>query len=213
MTKKTLSAIVLSGGVGLFLLAGSATAVFNAKKTQKATGADSVSVNLATSSEEIKKRAQEATEFRCQMAETRIDTAIKRYENNEQRNKNIHNKIKERLTTLINKLEAGGYDVSELKNDLKTLDEKLISLYQTYDKYIEELKASKSYACGKSQGEFLKQIKQARTQLKEVRMLYLEIRNLYQNEIRADLKALREEYHKEQTTSTTQEETTPQSET
>lgn len=143
--------------------------------------------------ENVQERRQEFLDTRCQNVTSRIDNRIERYNENKVRHIDNYNKIKDKLSETGNNLEDKGYDVTELRNDLQTLDSKIKEFAQSYTTFVNTLNDSKSFACGESEGAFKDKVEESRAQLKDSRDLAKEIRDYIQDVIRPDLVDLREQ--------------------
>jgi len=130
-------------------------------------------------------------EQRCSIVTTRIDTMIARYDNNKQRHIEQHRKAIERVSSVVNQLESRGYDVTQLRADLKIWESDIIAFANQYTEFVSALRLSQDYACGKSQGDFKAQLTVARKELADVREASVTVRNFYQTTVRADLQALK----------------------
>lgn len=143
--------------------------------------------------ENSQERRQEFLDTRCENVTSRIDNRIERYNENKNRHVENYNRIKDRITETVNNLEQKDYDVSELKNDLQTLDSKIKEFAQNYTTFVGTLGQSKSLACGESEGAFKDKVEESRGQLRYSREQAKEIRDYIQNVIRPDLEDLKEQ--------------------
>ena len=128
---------------------------------------------------------------RCDIITNKIDLIITKYDVNKEKHitryQNIYNSVNE----LSVKLEKNGYDVTELNTDLKTLDQYIKEFSTEYTAFVDQLRASQQYACANSEGEFAKSVASARSYLLQARETTLSIRILVNDEIRADLQAIK----------------------
>ncbi len=143
--------------------------------------------------EEREEIREQRRERRCKNIETRINTRIKRYENNQAQHRRIFDNLVSRIERFITKFEREGFDVAELKADLVVLKKKIQALHDTHALFIGELENTQDYACGKSEGEFVKQLGEARRMIPEVRSKLLDVREYYQTVIRPDLLDIRKQ--------------------
>lgn len=141
--------------------------------------------------EERQAQKQEKLEQRCSIVEEKINIKVSRFENNKVRRVNAYNNLRNRVSKFIDKLSSQGYDVSKLKSDLVTLDEKIKKFSSDYASYITLLKSTKDYACGQSEGQFKGKLSEARKQLQIVHQSALEVRSYFQGTIRPDIQAIR----------------------
>lgn len=141
--------------------------------------------------EERQERREEIASQRCTILTTNIDTRITRFNNNKQRHIDRYNNINERVAKFIAQAREQGYDVAKLEADGKTLDQKVQKFASDYAAFISKLEATKSSACGESEGAFRGALQTARQQLAVVRQDSVDIRNYYQTVIRQDIQDLR----------------------
>ncbi|HLA03679.1 MAG TPA: hypothetical protein VJ065_00415 [Patescibacteria group bacterium] len=144
-----------------------------------------------TPSGTLRERIGERVQNRCERVTTRINERIEHYDTNKQRHIEHYEKITDKLTTLVSRLDAKGYDTSKLNEDLKTLDKMVREFAVLYSQFIDTLKGAKGFACGSSEGQFLQAIQEAQSFLRQSRQQAKEIRSFLQNTIKADLKELR----------------------
>jgi hypothetical protein len=142
------------------------------------------------------KKAQ-ISEQRCKNIETRIETRINRYDNNQNRDVTVYANLKSRLDKLVERLKLRSLDTSKLETDLKTLDEKIAKAQTDYETFINGLKETQNLACGESQGQFSGKLGEARKVILTVRQDRIDIRNFLRNTIRPDIQALREKLRME----------------
>lgn len=143
--------------------------------------------------ENAQERRQGFLDTRCENVTARIQNRIRQYDENKDRHIDNYNKIKDRLSETANSLEDKGYDVSELRNDLQTLDSMIKEFGQNYTAFVNTLNESESLACGESEGAFKGKVEESRGQLRNSREQAKEIRDYIQNVIRPDLVDLREQ--------------------
>lgn len=130
---------------------------------------------------------------RCDLIEERVQAKISRFEQHKDDHVARYQRVKAKLEEILSKLEDKGYDVSELKNDLETLDELIREYAQLYVDFIASLGATQDYACGESDGDFREALARSHELLKQLRDKRREIREFYRDEIREDIKKLREQ--------------------
>jgi hypothetical protein len=152
-------------------------------------------VNLRDQRQELR---EERTEFiksqRCDMATVRVDGVNARYELNRQRIGQIRNRFSDQIQNLLDKIEEAGIDTTNartLGEELKTKMQELDTLVISKISKVEELRDS---ACESDQLD-LREIRE------EIRVIQLdivsknqEIKSFYQDELRPELKSLREQY-------------------
>ena len=128
---------------------------------------------------------------RCEIITKNIDNRLARFNDNKNGHAIRYQELKTRLTNLISRLEQKGYDVSKLEADLTVLDTKIKKFADDYVTFIEQLKTTKGFACGQSQGAFADALSKAKDLLRLVRQDAMDIRDYYQTQIKPDLMALR----------------------
>ncbi len=140
--------------------------------------------------EELKEEVKERI---CERLEKKIDLKLARFD----KNKGVHvakyQRLKEKLERVLDKLEDKGFDVSQLEDHLPALDDLIKQYAKAYSDFIESLRFTKGYACGKSEGDFRDSLGGAREMLAKVKELRKEIRDYYKDVIREDIKDLREQ--------------------
>jgi cytochrome c556 len=141
--------------------------------------------------EEKKEAKEERKQERCDEVEARVKDKIAKYEAGQIKRLNVFKSVQARLNNLVKKVEAKGYDATELKADLEILEQKRETFQNEFEKHVSELKDTQSYACGESEGEFKNQLRNSRTQLKVAREAHTEMRNFFKNEIKGDVAALK----------------------
>lgn len=142
-------------------------------------------------------KKQEFIQNRCDMITKIIDNRINRFNNNKDFHLKRYERIKERITNLIARLEDKGYDVSDLKDSLDELNEKILSSAALYEELISDLESAKDYECGASEGSFIEAVGFAKTSLKDFRESMLETRDFFKTEVKPELKELKDEIIKQ----------------
>lgn len=128
---------------------------------------------------------------RCEKRTQVIDARISKFNTNKEKHINNYNSMKQKLTNLIAKLQAKGYDVSKLQADGKTWDEKVKKYAADYAAFIAKMTETKNYVCGESEGNFASALNQARQLLVVVKQSALDMRTFHLTVIRPDMQALR----------------------
>lgn len=160
---------------------------------------DKTRVNMGFFKKEWKEKNKEALEKwkngkfekSCKNIETRLDTRIKRYENNRKMHEKVFENMIARLKRLSDKMKEKGADVDKLDADIKTLNEKIDKLLADHDAFIKTLKDSRSETCDKNndrvKDEFKSKIGEARKQIETIRKDRMDIRDFYKTAIKSDL--------------------------
>lgn len=138
-------------------------------------------------------RAGKWLEQRGEMLQQRIELLIARFENNKERHVEAYNRAKEKVKQLLESLQAKGYDVSKLAQDLQTWDAMIVKFAQDYAAFIAKLKELSELAVGDSEGQFRAGLQEARQLLRQVQQDAMDIRLYYQQTIRSDIQDLRDQ--------------------
>gem|GEM_PF-1351811 len=129
----------------------------------------------------------------CKNIEEKVTQKITRFDENKDKHLKAYKNLDNRLSKFAIRLKERGFDTQKLETDLSTVEVKIQKADSDYTAFINKLKESQSYACGKSQGEFVKRLAEARKLLKTFRDDTAEIRNYFVNVIRKDLMDLRQQ--------------------
>jgi hypothetical protein len=125
-----------------------------------------------------------AVTTKCQMVVSRISVKMANFNNGQTRRVTAYNNLKARISNIISKLDQKGIDTSDLKADLVMLDTKTQKLATDYGTYIARLQETGSYICGKSQGQFMTKLAEAKKLLATVKADVLDIKSFYSTAIR-----------------------------
>lgn len=127
------------------------------------------------------------TQARCDKITKAIENRINTFE--ERRNFHIpaYENIKSRLEKMITKLEALGYDLTDIKSDVSTLNNKISKLKSDYTAFLNKLNEIKNYACDHTNSEVKIKLTEARTLLKNIKSSDDDIRNYIKNVIKQDI--------------------------
>ncbi|MFA5047643.1 MAG: hypothetical protein WC516_01235 [Patescibacteria group bacterium] len=177
------------------LIAGSAQAVGlgTARIKSSTTATTTVTNGLSTSSTAAE---------RCSIIQSRLETRIASYEVNKEKYLKIYFDLKNRLINIQSNLENRGLDTSDIKFDLVTLDQKISKFSLDYQTYAAKLKEAGTFVCGKSQGQFLGKIREARVLLLNVKKDALDIKSFYLSAIKTDLGKLKTQIKQQSSSST-----------
>lgn len=155
--------------------------------------AATVGAQGASTTTRLKNLASSTIGNACQVMTQKIDINVTKFDNNKSRHDKVFNGMETKMGSIIKSLEAKGVDVGNLKADLAVLSEKVDKFEIDYQAYHEILRATKEFACGQSSGNFVNKVAEARKLLPALRKDILDIRSFYQNTIRPDIIALRNE--------------------
>lgn len=146
--------------------------------------------------EELTKNRQEEKneilERRCENKKRIIDNKIKMFNASEKFHKVKYSRIYDRISSLIERLDAEEIDTTKLKSDLHVLRGKIDVLKADYDALMSKLEALKSLDC--TDTETTKAAAdEIRDLLEELKGDSTDIREYFINTIKPDLKELRKE--------------------
>lgn len=142
--------------------------------------------------QERKEDREEDKDKRCTKLEESISKRVANFDNIHKAHQRQYELMKEKIAKVILEKAAEGKDVTKLRADLATLNEKIEKFNTDRVAFIDALKKTQVYACGDSQGAFKDALTDAQAKQKLVLADSKDIRNYYQTTIRADLKALRD---------------------
>lgn len=128
---------------------------------------------------------------RCPIIESKIQVKVTAFDNTKMKHLNVYGNLKDRLTTVADRLTARGVDVTALRADLAVLDQKIAKFSTDYAAYITKLKASQESVCGKSSAEFKAKLKETKTALQLMHLDTLDIRTYVATVIKAEINKIR----------------------
>jgi uncharacterized coiled-coil protein SlyX len=130
---------------------------------------------------------------RCELRKLKINGKLKMYGLSEKFHREKFQRLHERLSDLIVKLDAKGIDTSKLKDDLAVLKTKLDQLETQYAALIDKLNALKDQTCDTTTTETNKaQIAEIKSLFENLKQTAGEIRSFFSNTIRPDLRDLKQ---------------------
>jgi len=130
---------------------------------------------------------------RCSRVTTLVDNRTKIFNSNKDRHITRFQGVVSRVQETITKLEAKQLDVTKLKADLQTLNQKIVEFGQSHAKFIQLLEDSKQYVCGASEGQFKTAMEAARAELKKSRALAKETITFIREELKKTVQELRQQ--------------------
>ncbi len=147
--------------------------------------------NSVVHAEEIKTTKSER---KCEKVGELVNKRIAIFEKTKTNHAENYDKLSTKLTEIITKLNAKGFDTTKLTTDTATLST-MISEYKTkYASFVTELKATQGLACSADATITYKdKLEQSKGILQELRTMREKIRNFYTTAIREDIKALRQQ--------------------
>ncbi|MBU2025148.1 MAG: hypothetical protein ABIC19_02345 [Patescibacteria group bacterium] len=141
--------------------------------------------------QERKENQEEIRQRNCQNIQSKIQNRINRYENYNSQNRNRFHYLKTRLEKFTADLKARDYDVSQIEQDLKILDEKIQKLNNACEEFINQLKQAQDYSCNKSREEFKNSLNRSVNNIPGIHQYLADIKNFYKDTIRPDILTLR----------------------
>lgn len=139
---------------------------------------------------------------RCPVVESKIQVKSTNFDNSKVKHLEVYAKVKERLVVIVDKLAAKGFDVASLRAALVIYDQKIKKFSDDYAIYIGKLKESQVYVCGKSEGQFRTQLKEAKVALAQVHKDAVDIRTYYAQTIKPEINKIRAIIRGDKSTST-----------
>jgi len=142
--------------------------------------------------EEKKEDNEEKRTEKCDEITKKIEDKVTNFDNTHKMHERQYALMKEKIGKVILEKSAAGKDVSKLRTDLDTLNGKIEKFNTDKKAFLDALKNTQQFACGQSEGAFKDALKAAQDKHKIVLADEKDIRNFYQNTIRADLKLLKD---------------------
>ena len=136
-------------------------------------------------------RNERRLERRCFVAQNLIEQRVETYRKNRDNHITRYNRMKDRLTALVNRLTENGHDTTKVKADLLVLEGKIQKFAADSAAFHKKLEEANDYNCGDAEGAFKSRIEEARDLLKIVRADAADIRDYFKNTIKPDFQALR----------------------
>jgi len=130
---------------------------------------------------------------RCEAINKRVEGRISQFTEERDKHYMRFDNLRERLANLSAKAESTGFNVTDLNADIAILDTKIAKLKTDYALFIDKLAETRNFTCGHSEGQFKAALQAAKDQLNIVREDAKDIKEFYSTEIKADLKALKEQ--------------------
>lgn len=128
---------------------------------------------------------------RCTVIQGNVDKRLKNFEAKRLKHDEQYQKMYDHVSLLITKMENEGYDVSQPKVDLVQLKSLIAKYNADYNLYLGDLRDTKDFTCGRSEGEFKAKLGIARTQLKVVHDDAVAVRTFWAKTIKPELVALK----------------------
>ncbi len=148
---------------------------------------------LATTDYDKTPLRDKVVENSCERITEKIDNQIARWEGNESGKHKGYNGVVVSVQNMLKRLEGKGYDLTDLKVALQNLNNAILKRHEDAKVLINLLKDTKQYACGNSEGAFRDALKKAQEQWRVVAADTKEIRNIWQNQVRPEIRKLKEQ--------------------
>jgi hypothetical protein len=116
-----------------------------------------------------------------------------KWDNGEPEKHRLYNNIAARVQKMINNLKKKGYDTSELETTLTNLNEAIAKRHEDATILINLTKDTQNFACGESEGKFNEVLKKTQDQWKVFQQDTLNIKNIWQNEVRPAIRKIKEQ--------------------
>ena len=129
--------------------------------------------------------------LKCKPAQTILEKTESTDKQSGMLRNEAYNKIVEKLTSLIAKVEAAGVDATTLKNDLTTLQTKIATFNTDLNAYRQTVSDLRNLNCATDPTAFQAALTQARTQREKVRNDALDIRAFVTGTLKTDLQAVK----------------------
>jgi hypothetical protein len=139
---------------------------------------------------EAEERKTERITQRCEVAGTRIDAHIARYEANKDKHVDFYGRLSENIEKHLARLDGAGCDTSQVKTDLVTLERMASEIGSAHAEFVSLLLSTKNFACNESDGAFKEAVDAALAQLRVVQEQAKSVRSFVRTTLRADLRLL-----------------------
>ena len=141
-----------------------------------------------------KERIRNRIENRCERITNKINTIIARFEENRNRHLKVYTNMKNRIQEFIDRAKSKGIDTSKLETDFETLKNKIAKFSTDLAAHIDDLKQTKNFACGESQGQFKKELTDSRASRKLLLQDAADIRKFVRTTIMVDIKEIKKKF-------------------
>jgi cell division protein FtsB len=143
--------------------------------------------------EENKELRDAAIAERCAVLTERVSTRVQRFNTHRQSMLKWSQNMVALAESAIDKAEAVDLSTSEVTSALSNFKAKIASTEVLYDDYLTSLKETQAKTCGESDGEFKTELLESRAAFLKVRNSLLELKRMYQTELRPALQKLRQQ--------------------
>ncbi len=128
---------------------------------------------------------------RCAKFKEKLEEKIDSISEKSEQHKNSYGGLVSRFETFINRLEDKGYDTKQLETDLATLKEKVDKFKSDFQILAEQVESTQGKVCDDADAKIKTNLGETRVLVQKVRKDAQEIRSYYRNEIRSDIKDLK----------------------
>lgn len=127
----------------------------------------------------------------CTRVTTRVNDLTTRLTGDEPKRQSHYQKVIDRLNTIIAKVEAANINADKLKSDVASLTSKKTAWQAEYTTLLSKLNATKKFACGQSEGQFVQAVKDARAQRQTMHNTNMDFWNFVKNTVKPDIQSIR----------------------
>jgi hypothetical protein len=127
----------------------------------------------------------------CQVIVTNLNKRITNFDKNKSGQVTKFKKTQTKVVTLVDNLEAKGYDVTQIRADLVTYDQLITKFNADYSTFVADLGSTRDFTCGKSSGEFMAKLSISRSQLKTIRDDAVAVRTYWSGTLKPAIDALK----------------------
>lgn len=138
-------------------------------------------------------QAGPAEQQRCDSMTAKVNTINARYNTNQERYTKTFQNIADKVDGFVTRLKANGVDVVLLEQDMVRVREMIQNVNQYYNSFQKGLENSNQFVCGQSQGDYVRELSQAREQLRLTRQEMIQLREFIRTNIRVDLELIKSE--------------------
>jgi len=149
--------------------------------------------NAKPKTTDIKDNNKQVKTVACEKMQEKIQQRIQSYDANKKAKEDLYEKIKQKVSDIIVKLQGKGLDTTKLSADLLLLNSKIENYWTNRQAVISKLEESSQYSCeiGDKQA-FKTKLNEAKELHKLVLANAKDIRNFLINTIKNDISALQE---------------------
>jgi chromosome segregation ATPase len=127
----------------------------------------------------------------CEKIQNKINEKHGSLEEKKGKHMERYDNLKSRLNTLIERLSAKGYDTAQLEKDLSDLGVKIDKFSSDFEVFKTKKEELKTYVCDKTNAEFKAKLAETKVALKTLQKDAKDIKDFYKNQIKPDIKDLK----------------------